>query len=385
MQVYNLFHQLQEDNLHYLTLFTEYGRLIFEEGIHCKPFQRLTFLIRDWFSPNDFDFGREGGKEYLIKKFRPKIKSSTDSSKTNGTSKKLQAASDKNSHENMMTRKHIQRCFDKLDCFLLPHPGKYVSSSNNYNGNWGDMQYEYYVKLKEFIEWWFTDLQTKRSTDYVPHKLTGSEFISFFKLLTSKLSEHKSEIIKPITIFESMAKISHLQAIDECVKQYQLKMQTLFGKERPFVWPSNIDKISKYLEDQHRTVYLKKKKFGSRQYEHLFIARLNDQFKDITSYFQNLNQLKCTVLPAYLLIICTIVITHLLASLFKFILNLWFLNQLIQWLLTFQFALLSLAVAVEVLGFRYGSSFVGLMRKNLQCIYHLTRAKPINLSILNDN
>lgn len=128
MQIYNVFHQLQEDNLQYLQLFTEYGRLIYEEGIHCKPFQRLTFLIRDWFSPAEFEYGANGGEEYLLRKFQPETKGMkkviTKNSKLNLDVK-----------ENISTRRHIQKCFDKIDCYLLPHPGKFVSSSSNYNGD----------------------------------------------------------------------------------------------------------------------------------------------------------------------------------------------------------------------------------------------------------
>ena len=385
MQIYNVFHQLQEDNLQYLQLFTEYGRLIYEEGIHCKPFQRLTFLVRDWFSPSEFDYGSSGGEEYLTKKFRPDVdrrKPKTAPTKQS-TSSKFPKKSNETPRENQLTRVHIKRCFDKIDCFLLPHPGKLVASSKAYNGNWGDMQYEFLVKMKEFIEWWFSDLQVKRSTDYLPHKVTGGEFITFLRLLVNKLNEHSAEVLRPVTIFESMAKISHINAVDECVKQFQSKMNALFGSERPFVWPANIDKISRYLEEQHRTTYLKKKKFGNRQFEREFISRLNDQFKEICGHYQNLNELKCTVLPAYLLIVCIIVITHIFSTLLQLFVSFWPLTYLTRWLLTVEVALLTLAVCVEILGIRAGSGLVGLMRKRLQCVYHLARAKSIDLTILN--
>lgn len=385
MQIYNVFHQLQEDNLHYLQLFTEYGRLIYEEGIHCKPFQRLTFLVRDWFSPNDFDFGSVGGEKYLVKKFKPEFRKSIDSGKNNSTkpTKFMRKSNELRMHENQMTRIHIQRCFDKIDCFLLPHPGKHVSSSNNYNGNWGDMSFEFLGKLKEFIEWWFSDLQVKRTTDYVPHRITGSEFIMFFKMLVQKLSEHSTETLKPMTIFESMAKISHMTAMEDSLKQFQNKMNILFGNDRPFVWPTNIDKICNYLEEQYRTNYLKKKKFGNRQFEREFIVKLNEQFKEICTYYQNLNELKCTILPAYILIICIIVMTNLLCTIVKLIFSSWLFSYLTQWIITIQLVFLCLAICVEIFGFDFGSSFVELMRRRLQCIYHLARAKTIDLNALN--
>ena len=31
-------------------------------------------------------------------------------------------------------RHHISKCFDKVGCFLLPHPGKKVAGSPNFKG-----------------------------------------------------------------------------------------------------------------------------------------------------------------------------------------------------------------------------------------------------------
>lgn len=379
MQIYNVFHQLQEDNLHYLQLFTEYGRLINEEGIHCKPFQRLTFLIRDWFSPAEFDFGNKGGEKYLQRKFQPEI---NVNKKTITKNKRLNLDLRSN-RENLLTRRHIQRCFDKIDCFLLPQPGKFVASSRNYNGNWGEMQFEFCLKLKEFVEWWFSDLQIKRTTDYLPRKMTGSDFLTFFKLLTVRLSENGNKTLRPVTLFDSMAKISHNTVLEDCIKQFQTKMNLLFGAQKPFIWPHNIEKIAKMLEEQTRTDYLKRKKFGNRQFEREYIAKLNQQFKEIITYYLNLNELKCTVLPAYLLMIFIIVLTHIASIAIKIFLPFWSIKRLSDWLMTIEMFFLFFAVSVELFGCRYGATFIGYLRKRLQCIYHLTRARKIDLTMLN--
>lgn len=244
------------------------------------------------------------------------------------------------------------------------------------------MQFEFSLKLKEFVEWWFTDLQVKRSTDYMPRKLNGKEFVEFFKILTVKLSEHNNEDLKPITLFESMSKISHIYAMDDCVKEYQKKMDALFGSTKPFVWPHNIDKISKCLEDNCRTSYLKRKKFGNKQFEGEFTSRLNDQFKQTHDYYLSMNELKCTVLPAYILIICTLVISNIVGASIKLVLSIWLVNRMFDYLQNVQLFFLFLSVCVELFGLRYGASTIAFLRRRLQCIYHMTRAKRIDLSIL---
>lgn len=250
-------------------------------------------------------------------------------------------------------------------------------------GNWGDQQFEFCLKLKEFVEWWFSDLQVKRSTDYLPRKLTGADFVTFFKLLTVKLSEHNSEVLKPTTLFDSMAKISHINAMEDSVKQFQTKMSALFGPSKPFVWPNSIEKIAKYLEEQIRTSYLKKKKFGNRQFEREFIAKLNEQFKETYNYYLNLNELKCTVLPAYILIICTIVLTQTVSIFLNLFLSFWPINKLLDWTVSVQLFFLFMAVCVELFGFKYGAWPVAFIRRRLQFIYHLARARTIDLAMLN--
>lgn len=79
-----------------------------------KPFQQLLFLVRDWQnfekeynegdSHEDFVQIQEEMRTYLGEVLRSRNLSDLKS-----------------------TREQITRCFEKLDCFLLPHPGKSFS------------------------------------------------------------------------------------------------------------------------------------------------------------------------------------------------------------------------------------------------------------------
>lgn len=91
-------HNLQEDNLHVLEVFLEYGRLALET-VHEKPFQKLVFLIRDWSFPYDHSYGFEGGAELLEEKLRIK----------ENMAEQLQRV-----------RRKIRECFSELGCFLMP-------------------------------------------------------------------------------------------------------------------------------------------------------------------------------------------------------------------------------------------------------------------------
>jgi atlastin len=67
VHIYNIMQNLQEDDLQHLHLFTEYGRIALDETKEI-PFQRLTFLIRDWSFPYEHKYGYDGGKNLLDKR-----------------------------------------------------------------------------------------------------------------------------------------------------------------------------------------------------------------------------------------------------------------------------------------------------------------------------
>ena len=68
-----------------------------------KPFQDLLILIRDWINFEEFDFGFDGGNKLLESKFEEHKQS--------------------NLSEIQQT---IEDNFEKVRCFLMPHPGEKV-------------------------------------------------------------------------------------------------------------------------------------------------------------------------------------------------------------------------------------------------------------------
>ncbi|KAI6229170.1 GB1/RHD3-type G domain-containing protein [Aphelenchoides besseyi] len=64
VQIYNLQSNIHEDDLEHLQLFAEYGKLALEESTG-KPFQTLVFLVRDWGSPYEIEYGFQGGGRLL--------------------------------------------------------------------------------------------------------------------------------------------------------------------------------------------------------------------------------------------------------------------------------------------------------------------------------
>jgi hypothetical protein len=75
-----------------------------------KPFQRLQFLVRDW---QNFDNEFEEDVSFeILQHARDDMQSYVQ-----------EVLRTRNLSDLQSTREQITRCFDTLDCFLLPHPG----------------------------------------------------------------------------------------------------------------------------------------------------------------------------------------------------------------------------------------------------------------------
>ncbi|CAG2102745.1 unnamed protein product [Medioppia subpectinata] len=118
-----------EDNLQVLQFFAEYGRLALE-ATGDIPFQKLMFLIRDWSFPYEHPYGLTGGQNLLDEKLDIKMNQATQ----------LQRV-----------RRHIRSCFSDIGCYLMPHPGGKVATSESFDGRVADIDSAFVKYLKTFV------------------------------------------------------------------------------------------------------------------------------------------------------------------------------------------------------------------------------------------
>lgn len=126
---YNVMRNIREDDLQYLHLFAEYGKLLLEES-NEKPFQRLTFVVRDWPFAYEHDFGWKGGQQVVDNRLE----------KTN-----------KQTEDMKQLRDQIRSSFTDVHGFLMPYPGDSVANGQNYNGNLREIVPKFKEILKELI------------------------------------------------------------------------------------------------------------------------------------------------------------------------------------------------------------------------------------------
>lgn len=126
VQCFNLKENIQEDDLQHLELFTEYGRLALAQSKET-PFQKMLFIVRDW--PHyEEGFGSNGQK--IIDE--------------------ILAGNDEQCSEMHQLRENIKMNFEKIEAFLLPHPGQKVARGQ-FTGDLQEIDDEFLKFVKELV------------------------------------------------------------------------------------------------------------------------------------------------------------------------------------------------------------------------------------------
>lgn len=88
------------------------------------------FIIRDWSSPEEYDFGLDGGKKFIQNYLKIK----------NFHTPELQAV-----------RTHLQTTFEGISAFLMPYPGKTAARNSTFDGRWSGIDEEFVQTMKELF------------------------------------------------------------------------------------------------------------------------------------------------------------------------------------------------------------------------------------------
>lgn len=88
------------------------------------------FLVRDWSYSYESPFGSLGGSQVL--------------------SKKLEITANQ-PQELQSIRRHVKSCFEKIECFLLPHPGFKAVEDEHFKGSLEDIRPNFVDQLKSLV------------------------------------------------------------------------------------------------------------------------------------------------------------------------------------------------------------------------------------------
>lgn len=257
--VYNLFNNIQEDDLQHLHYFTEYGRLALEDSGQI-PFQKLQFLVRDWQYPYEEQYGKDGGANVL---------------------KKCLTVDDKMHPELQALRKGLTSCFSEMSNFLMPHPGRHVATNPNFKGNIRQVD-------EEFVE----HIQTFCPEILSPAKLTikvmggkevkAKEIVQYYK---SYMEIFKGNTMpEPKSMLEVTIEANNLVSLASAKELYLASMESLCGGEKPYLNDQVLDVEHQRIVEIALSEFDSRKKLGGEE----FSCKYRDQLlQEIEESYNN--------------------------------------------------------------------------------------------------
>ena len=254
IQVYNLMNHIHESDLQHLSLFIEYGKLATSES-ECKPFQSLLFLVRDWPTPYEYDFGAVGGEELLKKKIE---------------------SHEGQHHDLKSVRNHINSCFDELSCYLMPHPGLTVAQSPHFKGSLDKIEENFKENMNKLAPLLLSvdNLKVKKinGADVTCEEL-GNYFRSYVNIFNG------DELPEPRSMLQATAEVSIMSQIKKSQKEYEILMDEVSSGEKTFYSAGVFQEKHEACMEAALEKFDSARKLGFDSGED-FIAQYRDQLKE---------------------------------------------------------------------------------------------------------
>ncbi|KAI0980188.1 hypothetical protein GJ496_004807 [Pomphorhynchus laevis] len=259
VQIYNLTQNVQEDDLQHLNLFAEYGTLALN-SCNETPFQKLTFLVRDWSYPYEAHYGYDGGEKLLEKR----LKMNPDQ------------------HAELRTlRQQLIDSFKKINCFLMPHPGLKVASHPQFDGRLSEVEPEFLQQLNELVPSIFspTELLVKEING---EEITGTQLFEYFKAYYKVFQS--DELPHPKAVLQATAEANNLAAKANARDFYLQQMEEHCGGDRPYMHLKHLIRYHDLAANLAIEKFTMAKKMGG---EELSLQYLNELAKEINHLKEN--------------------------------------------------------------------------------------------------
>ncbi|XP_033630562.1 atlastin-1-like [Asterias rubens] len=293
VQVYNLTQNIQEDDLHHLQLFTEYGRLAMEDSSN-KPFQSLMFLVRDWSYPYEYDYGAEGGNLVLEKRIKQ-------------TGSK---------HEELrQVRRHIHACFEKISCFLMPHPGMAVARNREFDGRLSAIDSEFKEQLTKLAPMLLSD-EGLLMKEINGTKVTCRALLEYFKAYMKIYQGN--ELPEPKTMLQATAEANNLAAVASAKDKFVKDIEEVCGGDKPYLSPEELENHHDRIKASAVELFKETRKMGgdefSEPYCERLIADLDETYEQYMKHNDSKNLFNVARTP--ITFVVTMIIMYILSGVF---------------------------------------------------------------------
>jgi len=259
IQVYNIV-RFGYDKLKHLDDFLAYGKF-FIENYESKPFQNLQFLIRDWRSPTQYSYGKDGGNKYLYEKWLQPRPRSRDTVKH--------------------YREVLGSCFEKVDCYLMPYPGREVEM----DGILDNIDTEFVSKMNSFVLMTLKNLSKKVKT--VNGEVVACKEIP--SILEDYVTVYSTEDVPDQTTpVQANAEFYYRKKIAECMDYYDrdFKKTEHYNKN----YDIKLETLHEILKKNALRMYVDSRRIDKEiknKYEKLLIDNLGKRLTEHTSKLKN--------------------------------------------------------------------------------------------------
>ncbi|XP_076807586.1 atlastin-1-like isoform X2 [Clavelina lepadiformis] len=218
-QLYNMKRQIHENNLQPLSLFADYAAEVYNSmpgrEENSAPFQKILFTVRDWQTSKQ-GYGLKAGQDYI----------DCTVFKTDNTDKS----------DIVATRERIRKAFQKIECSVLPSPGKVVAGHVNNAGSAikvKDVRPKFLTAVKELATYLIDEMNSVRSIS--GKELIGRDFPNYVAKLHELLE--REQFLEPLAVIEAYTKAMAQNKINELVQEYNREMEEQrrdFMRKTPF-------------------------------------------------------------------------------------------------------------------------------------------------------
>lgn len=204
--------------------------------------------MRDWQNKHEYDYGEVGGMSYLTNVLHVR----------------------ENQPEPLKNvRNFIKSSFEKLECFLMPHPGITVTSDPEFQGQRRALEEEFEQQLKRFLEYILAPekLLVKKILNI---EVSGADYVQYLK---AYFNAFESDDIPRVETLHSVTIRKQFQIlIAECINEFKSLLKTPNFNSSNF-----LDEINDNGNTSMSTVlqaFKKKRKLGSPSDELRYLNEL---------------------------------------------------------------------------------------------------------------
>ena len=144
------------------------------------------------------------------------------------------------------TREQITRCFDMLDCFMLPHPG-FAVTRKNYDGSIAKIEPFFRALVNRYVRLVFDQQLCAKQIN--GRALSGKELQTYFEVYVKMFQAGQSSFPKAMTMLDATAEANNRNAFDLALDEYKRGMEQLVGEGKAYCKEDD-------LQQRHDTQYI---------------------------------------------------------------------------------------------------------------------------------